>query len=305
MATLQGWTIAVSGTSGFVGGALVGSLRAQGANVKRLVRSQPRDPQADLLWDPAAPLDPVALEGLDAVVHLAGESIAGVRWTAAKKARIRDSRVLGTRHLATALAQCAKRPRVLVCASAIGFYGNRGAEVLREDSAPGSGFLADVCREWEAAAQPARDAGIRVVHLRFGMVASPTGRALKQMLPPFKMGVAGRLGSGRQYMSWISLDDVVGAIEHTLVTDSLAGPVNAVAPDSITNAAFTRTLGAVLHRPTIFPVPEFVLRILLGEMGEEILLASQRVEPVRLLASGYKFKHPQLRGALEEMLGRH
>lgn len=304
MAVLSGWTIAVSGASGFVGAALVRSLGAQGANVKRLVRSQPRDPSADIVWNPAAPIDPAALEGLDAVVHLAGESIASL-WTVSKKTRIRESRVIGTRHLSTALAKCTKRPRVLVCASAIGFYGNRGDEVLREDSPPGSGFLADVSREWEAAAQPARNAGIRVVHTRFGMVASPTGRALKQMLLPFKLGLGGRLGSGRQYMSWISLDDVVGAIEHALVTDSLAGPVNTVAPVSITNAEFTKTLGAVLHRPTIFPVPEFMLRTLLGEMAEEVLLCSQRVEPVRLLASGYKFKHPELKSALEEMLGKH
>ena len=304
MTALSGWTIAVSGASGFVGAALAGSLHTQGANVKRLVRSQPRDPQTEILWNPAAPLDPAALEGLDAVVHLAGESIASL-WTAGKKTRIRESRVAGTRHLATALAKCAKRPRVLVCASAIGYYGNRGDEILREDSPPGSGFLADVSRDWEAAAQPARDTGIRVVHMRFGMVASPTGRALKQMLLPFKLGLGGRLGSGRQYMSWISLDDVVGAIEHALVTDSLAGPVNAVAPDSITNAEFTKTLGTVLHRPTIFPVPAFVLRTLLGEMAEEVLLCSQRVEPTRLLASGYKFKHPELRRALEEMLKKN
>ncbi len=304
MAAFSGWTIAVSGTSGFIGGALVASLRAQGAGVKRLVRSAPRDPQTEIQWNPAAPLDPAAFEGLDAVVHLAGESIAAL-WTAGKKVRIRDSRVEGTRHLATALAQCAKRPRVLVCASAIGYYGNRGDEVLREDSPPGSGFLADVSREWEAAAQPARDTGIRVVHMRFGMVASPTGRALKQMLLPFKLGLGGRLGSGGQYMSWISLDDVVGAIEHALVTDSLAGPVNTVAPDSITNAEFTKALGAVLHRPTIFPVPEFMLRTLLGEMAEEVLLCSQRVEPARLLATGYQFKHPELKSGLEAMLGKH
>ncbi|MCI0355859.1 MAG: TIGR01777 family oxidoreductase [Acidobacteria bacterium] len=301
MAVLSGWSIAVSGASGFIGSALVASLPAQGAKVKRLVRSAARDLATEIVWNPAAPLDPAALEGLDAVVHLAGESIAGL-WTAGKKARIRDSRVLGTRHLATALAQCVKRPRVLVCASAIGYYGDRGDEVLREDSPSGSGFLPEVCREWEAAAQPARDAGIRAVHLRFGMVASPTGRALKQMLLPFKLGLGGRMGSGRQYMSWISLDDAVGVLQYALITDSLAGPVNAVAPDSITNAEFTKTLGAVLHRPTIFPVPEFVLRILLGEMGEEILLASQRVEPARLLASGYTFKHPRLKVALEEML---
>ncbi len=303
MGGFSGWTIAVSGASGFVGSALVASLRAQGVNVKRLVRSRPRDPATEIAWRPEAPLDPGPLEGLDAVVHLAGESIAGL-WTAGKKARIRDSRVLGTRHLGAALAQCGKRARVLVCASAVGYYGNRGDEVLREESPSGSGFLAEVCREWEAAAQSARDAGIRVVHLRFGMVASPTGRALKQMLLPFKLGLGGRLGSGRQYMSWISLDDVVGAIEHALVTDSLSGPVNTVAPDSISNAAFTKTLGAVLHRPTIFPVPEFLLRLLLGEMAEEVLLCSQRVEPARLLASGHRFQHPELRGALEEMLKR-
>ena len=301
MTTLSGRTIAVTGASGFVGSALVRSLTEQGAKVKRLVRSAPRDPASDIPWDPSAPLNPSAVEGLDAVVTLAGESIAGL-WTAGKKARIRDSRVLGTRNLAAALAQCAKRPRVLVCASAIGFYGARGDEVLREDSPPGTGFLADVCQEWEAAAQPARDAGIRVVHLRFGMIASPTGRALKQMLLPFKLGLGGRLGSGRQYMSWISLDDTVGVIQFALTTDSLTGPVNTVAPDPITNAEFTKTLGAALHRPTIFPVPTFVLRLMLGEMGQEVLLASQRVEPARLLASGYQFKHPKLKPALEEML---
>ncbi len=301
MATISGWTIAVTGASGFVGSALVRSLREQGVKVKRLVRSAVRDPATEIAWNPSAPLDPASLEGQDAVVNLAGESIAAL-WTAGKKARIRDSRVLGTRHLATALAQCAKRPRVLVCASAIGYYGDRGDEVLREDSPPGTGFLADVSREWEAAAQPARDAGIRVVHLRFGMIASPTGRALKQMLLPFRLGLGGRLGGGRQYMSWISLDDVVGVVLHALTTDSLAGPVNTVAPDSITNAEFTKTLGAALHRPTIFPVPAFVLRLMLGQMGEEVLLASQRVEPSRLLASGYSFRHPNLRKALEEML---
>ncbi len=303
MAAFSGWTIAVSGASGFVGEALAASLRAQGANVKRLVRSAPRDPQTEIQWNPAAPFSAAAVEGLDAVVHLAGESIAGL-WTAGKKKRIRESRVEGTRHLATALAQCVKRPRVLVCASAIGFYGSRGDEILREDSPPGSGFLADVSREWEAAAQPAREAGIRVVHMRFGMIASPTGRALKQMLLPFKLGLGGRLGSGRQHMSWISLDDTVGAIEYAMLTDSLAGPVNTVAPESITNAEFTKTLGAVIRRPTIFPVPEFMLRLLLGQMAEEVLLGSQRVEPARLLASGYEFKHPQLKAALEEMLGR-
>jgi hypothetical protein len=190
----------------------------------------------------------------------------------------------------------------MVCASAIGYYGSRGDEILREDSHSGTGFLAEVSREWEAAAQPARDAGIRVVHLRFGMIVSPTGRALKQMLLPFKLGLGGRLGSGRHYLSWISLDDVLGVIQFALATDSLAGPVNTVAPDSITNAEFTRTLGTVLHRPTIFPVPEFVLRLMLGQMAEEVLLCSQRVEPARLLASNYQFKHPRLRPALEELL---
>ncbi|HSA92494.1 MAG TPA: TIGR01777 family oxidoreductase, partial [Terriglobales bacterium] len=236
------------------------------------------------------------------VLHLAGETITG-RWSAAKKQRILESRAQGTQTLATALAQCQRKPRVLVSASAIGFYGDRGDEVLREESPSGSsGFLPEVARAWEEATRPAAEAGIRVVNLRIGVVLSPRGGALKQMLPPFKLGLGGRLGSGGQYMSWIALEDLLGVIQFALAHDSLRGAVNAVAPNPVTNAEFTRTLGQVLHRPTIFPVPAFVVRTLFGQMGEELLLASQRVEPAALLASGYRFSHAELRNALEAML---
>ena len=242
-----------------------------------------------------------ALGGFDGVVHLAGESIAG-RWTAAKKARIRDSRVQRTGTLAAALACTARPPKVLVCASAIGIYGDRGDEVLREESALGSDFLAEVGKQWEAAIEPASKAGIRVVSLRIGVVLSTRGGALVRMLPPFRMGAGGRIGSGRQWMSWITLDDLVGVIQHALATDSLRGPVNTVAPNPVTNAEFTRALGKALHRPTVFPLPAFMVRLIFGEMGEALLLSSQRVDCGKLLASGYRFRHPELKSALEALL---
>jgi len=248
-------------------------------------------------------MDTAKLEGIEAVIHLAGESIQG-RWTPKKKARILESRYKGTRLLAEALGHLAKPPRVLVCASAIGYYGDRGDELLREESASGSGFLAQVCREWESATEPATKKGIRVVNLRFGVVLGAAGGALAQMLPPFKMGVGGRVGSGKQYMSWIALDDVVGAVEHALVTEGLRGPVNAVAPNPARNVEFTKALGRVLSRPTIFPLPAFVVKLAFGRMGEELLLASQRVEPARLAASGYKFRYPELEGALRRAVGK-
>ncbi|MGH9581229.1 MAG: TIGR01777 family oxidoreductase [Terriglobales bacterium] len=294
-------SVLVSGASGLIGSALVAALESAGNTVKRLVRTPPRDPSREIYWDPAGSMDRFQIEGYNAVVHLAGETIMG-RWTEKKKARIRDSRLQGTRTLATHLARCEPRPRVLVCASAVGYYGDRGEEILREDSPPGTDFLAEVGRGWEEAAQPAAQAGIRVVNLRLGVVLSRRGGALKQMLLPFRLGLGGRLGSGRQYMSWISLDDVVGAVRHALENDSLRGAVNAVAPNPVTNAEFTRTLGRVLGRPTILPAPAFAIRLLLGEMGESLLLSSQRVEPRRLLDSGYAFQHPELRSALEAML---
>ena len=253
-------------------------------------------------WDPlAGRLDTNSLEGIEAAVHLAGESIAE-RWYSEKKARIRESRVQSTRLLSEALASLKQRPAVLVCASAIGYYGDRGELALPEDGGPGQGFLSEVCQEWEAATQPAAQAGIRVVSLRIGIVLSAAGGALKQMLLPFRLGLGGKLGSGKQYMSWIALDDLVGAIRHILLTPTLQGPVNGVAPHPVTNLEFTRTLGKVLSRPTVMPVPAFVVRLTFGEMGEQLLLASTRVVPQQLIASGYTFRYPDLEGALQHAL---
>jgi hypothetical protein len=244
---------------------------------------------------------PERVSGFDAVIHLAGESIVG-RWTPAKKAAIRDSRVLGTSHLAEALAQAKDKPQVFVCSSAIGYYGNRGDEVLKEASTPGAGFLPDVCREWEAATREAAVAGIRTVQIRTGVVLSPRGGALGKMLMPFKMGVGGKIGDGHQWMSWIDVQDMVGAIHHILKTDLLQGPVNLVAPKPVTNAEFTKTLASALSRPAIFPVPEFVVKLAFGEMGETVLLGSQRVEPSQLIASGYPFRFRDLRASLQNVL---
>lgn len=296
--------VLVTGASGFIGSALVPSLTASGHAVTRLVRSTPHPGQAEIPWDPAArSIATPALEGLDAVVHLAGENIAQ-RWTAEKKARIRDSRVQGTRLLCDALAQLVKPPKVLLCASAIGYYGDRGERTLREESAPGAGFLAEVCQAWEAAAAPAVQRGVRVVHLRMGVVLSPAGGALAQMLPPFRLGMGGVVGSGKQYISWIALDDVLGAVPHTLLTETLSGTVNAVAPQPVTNYEFTKTLGNVLGRPTVVPMPAFAARLAFGEMADALLLASTRVVPARLQASGYTFQYPELAGALKHLLGK-
>ena len=259
----------------------------------------------DVPWDPAAgQIDAAALEGVDAAVHLAGENIASGRWTSSKKRRILESRVQGTRTLCDGLARLTCPPKALICASAIGYYGSRGDEVLTEESGPGTGFLADVCRAWEAAAEPAEKRGIRVVRLRIGVILSPAGGALAKMLLPFKLGAGGKIGDGKQYMSWIALDDLVVAIHHALVTESLSGPVNGVSPYPVANADFTRTLGRVLARPTLFPMPAFAARLAFGEMAKETLLASTRVDPARLRASGYKFRHPELEGALRHLLGK-
>ena len=298
--------VLISGSTGLIGSALISALVTNaGHDVVRLVRSAPKSDGSEVYWDPESErIDTVGLEGMDAVVHLAGENIGSGRWTRNKKARIFDSRVKGTRLLCESLANLNHPPQVLVCASAIGYYGSRGAEVMNEGSASGTGFLADVCREWEIATEFVDHAEIRVVNLRMGIVLSLAGGPLEKMLPPFKMGVGGILGNGRQYMSWIALDDAVGAIHHTLVTDSLQGPVNNVAPHPVTNREFTKALGRVLRRPTLFPLPSFGLRIMFGrEMANELFLSSTRVEPARLLETGYAFQYPGLEDALRHVLG--
>jgi len=296
--------ILVTGAGGTIGEALIPFLAAGGHRVSRLVRFKPRPGEALIQWDPAAgKIDPAALEGLDAVVHLAGETIAG-RWTPEKKARIRASRRKGTILLGETLASLSKRPSVLVSASAIGYYGNRGEEILKEDSAPGSLFLSEVCREWEAATETAARSRIRVVNLRIGFVLSAAGGGLASMLPPFKMGLGGRFGSGKQYLSWIAIDDLVEIVLYAITNEALRGPVNAVAPNPVTNYEFTKTLGRVLGRPTFFPIPAFAARLALGEMAEELLLASQRVEPARLLSAAYQFRFPKLDVALRHLLGK-
>jgi uncharacterized protein (TIGR01777 family) len=297
--------ILISGASGMVGSALVATLRVAGAQIVRLARATgtSRAGEQSIPWDTAQPISPDAVSGFDAVIHLAGESIVG-RWTPAKKARIRDSRIPATTHLAQALAQAKQKPRVFLSASAIGYYGNRGDEVLTEDKSFGSGFTADLAREWELATASAVQAGIRTVQMRIGIVLSDRGGALAKMLPAFKMGVGGRIGNGRQWMSWVDLQDVVGAIHHLLKTESLGGPVNLVAPQPVTNAEFTKILASVLSRPAIFPMPAFAARLAFGQMADELLLASQRVEPTKLISCGYAFRFGDLRGSLQSILGR-
>ncbi len=297
--------VAVTGASGLLGSALVPFLTTGGHRVTPVTR-QTR-PSDAIRWDPSSgAIEVSAFEGLDAVVHLAGENV-GVRWTDERKRRIRESRADGTRLLAEALAELKRPPRVLVSASAMGIYGDRGDEVLTEDATPTgppSDFFVELGREWEAATEPARAAGIRVVILRFGLILTPAGGALGRMLPPFRAGAGGPLGNGKQWVSWISVDDAVGAVHHALFTGELSGPVNAVAPEPVTSRTFAATLGRVLHRPAIVPAPALALKLLFGEMADTALLASQRVSPSRLLASGYSFRHPRLESALRHVLGR-
>ena len=293
--------ILVSGVSGPIGAALVPSLASAGAQIVRLVRGAAKSAE-QISWDPLATLSATEVSGFDAVIHLAGESVVG-RWTPEKKKTIRDSRILGTRNLATALAQAKDRPRLFICASAVGFYGDRGDELLTEESAGGSGFAADLGREWESASRIAANAGIRTSNLRIGLVLSPKGGALEKMLTPFKLGLGGRLGPGTQWWSWIHVDDIVGAIHHILQIESLSGPVNLVAPSPLRNRKFTRVLASVLGRPALFPVPAFAARLAFGEMAEELMLSSQRVLPAKLEAGGYSFRFRELRAALEDLLG--
>jgi hypothetical protein len=297
--------VVVTGSRGLVGSALIPFLTTGGHRVTRLVRGAAAGPD-EAIWDPGKGLtEPLRVDGVDAVVHLAGENIAAGRWTPARKAEIRRSRVEGTRSLCDALIRLPQPPKVLVTASAIGFYGDRGAQALTEESEPGKGFLSDVCREWEAATEPASRGGIRVVNLRFGMILSAAGGALRKMLLPFTLGMGGRVGSGEQFTSWIALDDAIGAIHHALCEESVRGPVNAVAPAPVSNAEFTRTLARVLRRPALVPLPAFAARLLFGEMADALLLGGARVMPARLQASGYRFRFPDLESALRHLLGRH
>ncbi len=295
-------TVAVTGASGLMGGTLCRLLESGGHTVLRVSREKGR---GDVRWDPEeGVLDGDALEGVDAVVHLAGESIFGLRWTPEKKARILGSRRDGTDLLAKTLAGLRQKPRVLVSGSAVGFYGDRGKEILNEKSPPGRGFLARVCRAWEDSAKPATRAGIRLVTLRTGMVLTPAGGALGTMLLPFKLGIGGRLGSGRQYVSWIDLDDAMGLIYHALATPDLRGPLNLTAPQPVQNSTFTTTLGRVLNRPTLIPVPALGVRALFGEMGRALLLDGARVVPEKAEATGYAFRYPSLEESLRFQLGR-
>jgi uncharacterized protein (TIGR01777 family) len=295
--------VAIAGASGLVGTALTAHLADRGEQVIRLVRHPPHPGANEVYWSPAeGEIDRSALAGVDAVVHLGGENIASGRWTAARKAAIRDSRVVSTRLLSEALARLEPPPQTFVCASATGYYGDRGDAPLTEDSGPGTGFLAEVCQAWEAATAAARQAGLRVVNLRTGMVLSAKGGALAKMLRPFRMGLGGVIGGGRQYVSWIGLDDLVRAIEFLLRAGGVSGPVNTVAPQPVTNREFTRTLGWVLRRPTLLPLPRFMVRALFGEMGQTLLLEGSRVLPAKLARAGFSFLHPRLEEALRAAL---
>jgi len=302
-------TIAVTGSSGLVGNPLCWFLAAGGHRVIRLVRSEPKLNRPDdgtevRVWNPMEPVDPSLFADVEAVVHLAGDGIADGRWTAAKKQRIRDSRTIPTRHLAEALAKTDPKPKMLVSASAVGFYGIEGDAIRTESSPFGTGFLAEVGRDWEAAAQPARDAGIRVVHPRIGIVQSPAGGALAKQWLPFALGAGAVLGDGEQWVSWITLNDLIGGIHHALMTETLHGPVNLVAPGPVTNRVYGRTLAKVLQRPYLFTLPAPLLRLGFGELADGALLASTRCEPKALLESGFTFDHPELEPALRSVLGK-
>jgi hypothetical protein len=296
--------ILIAGANGFVGGALTDSLRKSGFDVRRLIRSTPAGPK-DFQWDPkSAKLEPSVLEGLDAVINLAGENIASGRWNAQKKARIISSRVNSTRLIVDTIAQCQQKPKVLLNASAIGYYSTNSSELLDEESPSGSGFLASVCRQWEEEACRVSAHGVREVRLRFGMVLGTKGGALKNMLLPFKLGLGGPLGSGNQFVSWVSLYELIRIVSFCLENQQISGPVNVVSPSPVTSREFAQTLGKVLGRPAILPAPAFVLKLIFGQMASELLLADQRCKPVVLNQSGYAPEHSDLGSALKHCLGR-
>jgi uncharacterized protein (TIGR01777 family) len=295
----------MSGASGLIGTALAASFKPhlgrREVEIVRLVRGPAKD-ATQVSWDPLAPVLPAPLSGFDAVIHLAGETILG-RWTTEKKGTILESRSHGTRNLAAALAQTNAKPRLFVCASAVGFYGDRGDEILREESPAGKGFLSEVCRAWEASSRIAADAGIRTVNVRTGLVLSAKGGALTAMLKPFKLGLGGRISSGQQWWSWIHIDDIVGGIRHAINTAELSGPLNLVAPNPVRNAEFTNELALALKRPAFLTVPAFALRMAFGKQAaDEVFLSSQRVEPEKLQASGYDFHYPNLKSALANLV---
>ncbi len=295
--------VLVTGSHGLIGSALIRTLRTDGSRVRRLVRNEPEGTD-DVRWDPiAGAVDSARLEGLDAVVHLAGAGIGDRRWTPARKQLILDSRARGTRLLSETLASLARKPAVLVSGSAVGYYGDRGDDLLTEDSGYGDDFTAEVCRAWEVATAPAAHAGIRVVTIRTGIVLDARGGALARMLLPFRLGLGGRIGSGRQYMSWIALDDEVGAIQHAIRNPALSGPVNLTAANPVTNAQFTAALGHAVHRPTLLPTPLLALKAVYGgELVQNLLVAGQRVLPRRLESTGYEFAYPELDSALSAVL---
>jgi uncharacterized protein (TIGR01777 family) len=291
--------IALTGSTGLLGSAAGSLLSSRGHTVVPLVRRPVAKDEQAVLWLPdQGVLESRELAGCDAVVHLAGENISSRRWNAAQKARIRDSRVLGTRLLVSRILEMETPPKVFITAAAIGFYGDRGDEDLAETAGPGEGFLASVCQEWEQESAPLAERGVRVVRLRFGVILTPKGGALKRMLTPFRLGLGGVVGRGSQWVSWISLDDAAGVIGHALEQDSLHGPVNAVAPEPVTNAQLTRCLGAALRRPTVLPMPAFAARLALGEMADDLLLVSCRVRPRVLQERGFPYQHPDLESAL-------
>ena len=294
--------VLIAGASGLIGSALIPALKAEGAEVTRLVRSFAGE--GEIEWHPNQDqIDTARLKGFDAVINLAGENIAAGRWTDDQKRKIRDSRVNGTHLLSEAIAKLSKRPGVFVCASATGIYGDRGDEILDEQSDSGGGFLAGVCREWEMATAPAVQAGVRTVNLRFGPILAREGGMLAKLLTPFKMGMGGKVGSGKQYISWVALEDAIGAIKIALHDESVRGPLNVVSPNPVTNEVFTKTLGHVLSRPTALALPAFAAKLAFGEMADEMLLTSQRVTPKGLTGAGYEFQQPQLEGALRKHLG--